>query len=479
MHAQESSIVFPVLPGRPQKEQTSEMKNAIPVQVGDRVELTVESMASSGDGICRYDGYTIFLPSGIVEDRVLAEIVKTAPRFAAAKVVELIQPSSFRRTPPCPVFPLCGGCRFQDLAYEKQMEFKVQTVTDALRRIGGIELPVAIKSIPAEEPWNYRNRASFSVHKKGKKISLGFLRRGSGQVVDSDQCGILLDPINKIKEWIRQLLQNHDIPIFNKKRGKGFFGGLVIHHAEGSGESLIGFLTTRGDFPKGFLRAIADPEKLEQFGIVGIVQTISPRKTMVSKIGENRVLWGKEFLTEQLGDLRWRLSLGTFFQVNPRQTVKLYDLVRDWACKDTEGLTLDVYCGNGGISLWLARAGLHVLGIEESDRAVDDARASAKMNGIGNCRFLAGRAETCLANLDTDDQAATVILDPPRQGCSPEAIQAVADLAPKRIIYVSCSPATLARDLAKLSSYTIRDICVVDMFPQTQHVETAVLLSRL
>ena len=450
----------------------------IPVQAGDRIELTVETMASSGDGICRYEGYAIFLPSGIIGDRALTEIVKTAPRFATAKVVELVQPSSFRKTPPCPVFPLCGGCRFQDLAYEKQMEFKVRTVADALQRIAGIEPSVEIKSIPAEDPWRYRNRASFSVSKKGKKVSLGFLRRGSRQVVDSNQCGILLDPVNAIKEWIRELLQNHNISIFDPKRRKGFFGGLTVHCSEGTGESLIGFLTTRGNFSGEFIRAISDPEKVKQFGVAGIVQTVSPRKTMVTQKGEDRVLWGKGYLTEQLGDVRWRLSSGSFFQVNPRQTVKLYNIVRDWACEDMEGLALDIYCGNGGISLWLAQAGLHVLGIEESARAVEDARASAKMNGFDHCQFQTGRAENCLESLETDKPIGTVIVNPPRQGCSPKALQAIADLSPRRIIYVSCNPATLARDLKKLTSYTVRDIYAIDMFPQTQHVETAVLLSR-
>ena len=454
------------------------MTSAIPVIVGDQIELTVETMASSGDGICRHEGYTIFLPSAIVGDRALAEIVKTAPRFANAKVAELIEPSPFRTQPPCPVFPLCGGCRFQDLVYEKQMEFKVRTVADALQRIAGITPPAEIKSIPADDPWNYRNRASFSVHKKSKKVGLGFLRRSSHQVVDSNQCGILLDPINNIKEWIRELLQDHDISIFDPKRRKGFFGGLIIHHSEKTGESLIGFLTTRGNFSREFIRAVSDSEKSKQFGIVGVIQTISPRKTVITPKGDNRILWGKEFLTEQLGDIRWRLSLGSFFQVNPRQTVKLYDLVRDWACQDMEGLALDVYCGNGGISLWLASAGLHVLGIEESACAIEDARASAIMNDLEQCSFIAGRAERSLTNLDTDKPVGVVIIDPPRQGCSPEALQAIADLEARRIIYVSCNPATLARDLKKLTAYTIKDICVLDMFPQTQHVETAVLLTR-
>ena len=455
------------------------MNNNIPVKTGDQIELVVEAMASSGDGICRHDGYTIFLPSGILQDRVVAEIIKTAPRFATAKTKEIVQSSPFRETPPCPVFPICGGCRFQDLTYDQQMKFKINTVFDALRRIGGIETSVEIQSKPADKPWLYRNRARFSIHKNKGKINIGFLRRGSHQVVDSNQCGILIDPINDIKEWIRLILQDHDISIFDSRRRKGFLGGLVIHHSESTGESLIGFLTTRGNFSKKLISSICDPDMLKKFGIVGVLQTISPRKTIITPKGENRVLWGQAYLSEKLNEISWRLSLGSFFQVNPKQTKKLYDQVRDWACQTTNNLVVDVFCGNGGISLWLAKAGLHVLGIEESELAVDDARESAKLNDFQHCQFLAGKAETHLKNLQTDKPIGTVIVDPPRQGCSSEVVQAIIDIAPKRIIYVSCNPATLARDLAKLNSYTIQDISVIDMFPQTQHVETAVHLSRV
>ncbi|MGV7220032.1 MAG: 23S rRNA (uracil(1939)-C(5))-methyltransferase RlmD [Nitrospinales bacterium] len=454
------------------------MKNIIPVKTGEQIELVVVAMASSGDGICRHDGYTIFLPSGILQDRVVAEITKTTPRFATAKVIELITPSPFRENAPCSVFPQCGGCRFQDLKYEQQMEFKVKTVADALSRIGGIEPSIEIKSMPAQKPWLYRNRARFSISKTKGKISIGFLKRGSHQIVDSNQCGILIDPINEIKEWIRTILQKHEISIFDPRRRKGFLGGLVIHHSESTGESIIGFLTTKGHFPKAIKAAICDPEMLIKFGIVGIIQTISPSKTTISPKGENRVLSGQSFLKEKLNDISWRLSLGSFFQVNPKQTIKLYDLVREWACQDTKNLVVDVYCGNGGISLWLAKAGLQIIGIEESELAIDDARESSILNGIDHCQFLAGKAEVQLTKLPTDKHIGTIIVDPPRQGCSSEVVQAIIDIAPKKIIYVSCNPATLARDLAKLNSYKIQDICVVDMFPQTQHVETAVHLER-
>jgi len=457
----------------------SKKNQIIPVKIGDRIELAIEAMASSGDGIGRVDGYMIFVPSGLVGDRALVEIVKITPRFGTAKELERVHSSGHRVSPPCPVFPQCGGCRFQDFDYDQQMKFKVKIVAYALRRLAGLEGGMEIKSLPAPEPWHYRNRAVFSVAGHGNNLKLGFLRRGTHDVVDSNQCGILVNPINEVKEWIRTLLVHHAISVYDRSSQTGFLNGLFIHRAETTGQTLVGFLTKEGKFPVEFIRDVSDPAKLQRFGITGIVQSVSPRKG--GKFGQekHRVLWGDSFLTEQLNDLRFRMSMGTFFQVNAKQTVKLYDLVSGWIPGETDGRVLDVYCGNGGISLWLARRGLKVLGIEESSQAIDDARESARMNGIDHCRFLAGPAEDHLARLTKEGPFNTVVLDPPRKGCSSKVIEAIETLEPERIIYVSCNPATLARDLAKLTSYRIGAIHVVDMFPQTQHVETAVHLTRV
>jgi len=453
-------------------------KFILPVKVGDRLELSVETQGSSGDGICRYEGYTLFVPQGLPGDRVLAEITKVTPRFGVARVVEALTLSPDRVKAPCPVFPECGGCRLQDLSYDKQMQFKVRVVTDALKHIGKIPPPESIRTLPAERVYHYRNKGSFAVELREARLRVGFYRQGTHEVADSAVCDILLEPINAVKEWIRGLLEKHRVLIYDETKHKGFFRGMVIRHSEATGETLVGFITTKGAFPKGFLTDIQAPEFLERFHITGIVQNLNIHDTNVILGDRSRVLWGENRFTEKLGGLTFRLSLGSFFQVNTLQSEKLYEVLREWT-QEGKGKVLDAYCGSGGISLFLAKSGRRVVGIEEFPEAVDDAKASARLNGIDSCEFFQGTVEQHLGRFSGKGEVDTIIVDPPRKGCSEEVIQSILKIHPDQIVYVSCNPATLARDLQRIGEfYDIRDICVVDMFPQTQHVETAVLLRR-
>ncbi len=448
----------------------------IPVSIGDRLELDVNSQGSSGDGISRYEGYTLFVPDALPGDRVIAEITKTTPRFGVARVLERLQASADRVEPPCPVFAECGGCKFQDLGYDRQIEFKIGVVQDSLKHIGKIESLPEIGALPSDSPYRYRNKASFAIQLKDAHLRIGFYKQGTHEVADSDRCDILVEPINEVKEWIRQLVKRHRVSIYDETRHKGFLRGLVIRHSENTGETLIGFVTTQGKFPRPFVQELTATEALDHFHITGIVQNLNVQDTNIILGEKNRMLWGENKMTEQLGDLRFQFSLGSFFQIHSRQTEKLYDLVREWA-EPLGGPVLDAYCGIGGIALWLGKAGMDVVGIEEFAAAVHDARESARLNGIESCQFLQGSVEDQLPRF-AGQPVATLILDPPRKGCSEKVIGAIAELAPPQIIYISCNPSTLARDLAGLTGYAIEDIRVVDLFPQTQQVETAVLLRR-
>jgi len=452
-------------------------RNIIPVKTGDRLELTIETQGSSGDGICRYQGYTLFVPDSLPGDRVMGEISKTTARFGVVQVLEQLQLSEFRIAPPCPVFLECGGCKLQDLRYDRQMQFKVGVVADSLRHIGKITPPETIKSLPADRPYHYRNKASFAVSLKNKKLEIGFYRQGTHEVVDSDSCDILLAPINGVKEWIRGLLEKHRVHIYDESKRKGFLRGITIRHSETTLETLIGFVTTRGRFPKPFMEELRDSKNLQRFHVAGVVQNLNEQNTNIIFGQQTRLLWGKTYFTDQLDGLQFRLSLGSFFQVNSPQSVKLYEVIKKWA-NPGDGKILDAYCGSGGISLWLARAGLPVTGIEEFAPAIEDAKESARLNGIESCEFLSGTVEKHLPRFTEGDTIDTVIVDPPRKGCSEEAITSILKIAPARIIYISCNPSTLARDLNRMDSYHIEDMVVIDMFPQTQHIETAVLLRR-
>ena len=298
-------------------------KQTIPVNLGDQLELKVETLASSGDGLCRHEGYTLFVPTGLPGDIARCEIVKTTPRFGVARAVEFSVKSADRVAAPCPVFPECGGCKLQHLDYGQQMAFKVQVVTDALERIGKIDIPVPIESVPAKRTLHYRNKGSFALSHKGGKPRIGFFKQGTHEVVDSATCDTVLEPVNTIKEWVRGLMQQHRLSIYHEKNHKGLVRGLVVRHSPETGQSLLGFVTTTGEFPQKFTDQLLNRKSLIDLGIVGVVRNINNHKTNAIFGDTTKTLWGQDFLTDRLGDLEFQLSLTSFFQVNPFQTVKL------------------------------------------------------------------------------------------------------------------------------------------------------------
>ena len=452
-------------------------KQTIPVNLGDQLELKVETLASSGDGLCHHEGYTLFVPTGLPGDIARCEIVKTTPRFGVARAVTFSEKSADRVEPSCPVFPECGGCKLQHLDYNPQMAFKVQSVKDALERIGKIDLAVPIETVPAERTLHYRNKGSFALSHKGGKPRIGFYKQGTHEVVDSATCDTLLEPINAIKEWVRGLMQQHRISIYHEKNHKGLIRALVVRHSPETEQSLLGFVTTTGEFPQKFPEQLLNRKSLIDLGIVGVVRNINNYKTNATFGDKTETLWGQDFLTDRLGDLKFQLSLTSFFQVNPFQAVKLYDIIKEWVLQKP-GPVVDAYCGNGGISLWLAKAGVGITGVDTFAASVADAKESAKRNNLPNCRFVQDTLERFLEDPESVGPVQTLIVDPPRKGCSEQVIDAIPKLNVERLIYVSCNPATLARDLARLSDYTIQAVKVIDMFPQTAHVETAVLLER-
>ena len=451
----------------------------IPVKRGDRLELDVETLASSGDGLCRHEGYTVFTPGGLPGDRVRGKMIKITPRFGVMDIFERTQLSKDRVDPPCPVFFKCGGCKFQDLNYEKQLEFKIQVVRDSLSRIGGVELPEKIETLATEKQYQYRNKGSFAVQGKTSDPQIGFYSEGSHIVADSPTCDILSEPINKAKEWLREILKKNQISVYNEGNHRGLVRGLVIRHSESTGETLVGMMTNEGRFPRSFLTELTEEKKLKELGIVGIIQNINPRATNVILGKENRLLWGKERLTDKLGDLSFHLSLGSFFQIHSVQTLRLYDLIENWVDAAEEKTIIDAYSGSGGIALWLAAKGKKVIAIEQFEPAMEDARLSAETNGIKQCQFLTGSVEEHAPRVVSEEKVHTFIVDPPRKGCSESVIKTLLQSQPEQIIYISCNPSTLARDLERLKGYKIQDIRVIDMFPQTQHIETAVHLKKI
>ena len=452
----------------------AKQKYIIPVRPGEKLRLTINSQGSGGDGICKHKSYTLFVPGSLPGDRVFAEVIKITPRFGVTRVIEQLSASPYRVQPPCPVFTQCGGCKLQDLKYEKQMDFKIKVVKDALKHIAKID-PPSIRSIPADQIYNYRNKGSFAVQKESGFLRMGFFKQGSHDVISTERCEIMPDQINKIKEWIRELLIKHQISIYDEKKHIGLFRELVVRYSKRTNQSLVGLITTQGNLPKSFLTDLMAKDSCSRLNVCGIVQNINPQKTNVILGKKTRVLWGQGELHEKLGNLKFRLSLTSFFQIHPEQTLRLFETIGEWI-KNSSGRILDAYCGVGAISLWLGQSGLRVVGIEDVPQSVEDARTSAKENNVDSCSFLQGKVEEHIRKFIRQD-IETIILDPPRKGCSAKVLQAVSDVSPKQVIYISCNPSTLARDLTGLEGYSLEDIVVIDLFPQTQHVETAILLT--
>ncbi len=453
----------------------------IPIKCGEKFELPVEDIASSGDGISHYKGYTLFVPQAVKGDRVFVEVIKTTPRFGVTRLIKLITHSTDRTIPECTIYFECGGCQLQHIKYDEQMEFKRKVVKDSLERIGKIKLEFEPETIPARQPFFYRNKGIFSLKRTRKGLKVGFFAKGTHNVVDIKDCPILLEPINKIKEAIRMSIENKNVSVYNELHHKGFLRSLIIRQSAKTKEILIGLVTTEGNFDGSFIQDIAEINNTLKgnYKIVGIVQNINSLKTNIILGTENRLLWGRDYLNESLGGINYRLSLISFFQINPYQTETLLKTVEEMLTGVT-GTILDTYSGIGSIALYLAKNSTSsIIGIEENEVAVEDAKKSMERNGMKNCSFLTGTTESHLKYFEGLSDTKAIILDPPRKGCSEEVLNSILKIKPEKIVYVSCNPSTLSRDLNKLCQiYEIKKVKIVDMFPQTVHMETVVLLEK-
>ncbi|QPJ66506.1 MAG: 23S rRNA (uracil(1939)-C(5))-methyltransferase RlmD [Candidatus Nitrohelix vancouverensis] len=448
----------------------------IPLKRGQQLELTVETLGASGDGICRHEGYALFAPDTLPGDRILAEVIKLTTNWGSVRTLKRISDSPDRIEPDCPVFPECGGCQLQDLSYEKQLQFKMETLTETLKRIGKVEDLPPVASMESERAFRYRNKGIFPIQFRQGKLCVGFYRRGSHKVVDSPVCNVMLDSINDLKEALRELFEKHDISVYNEKKNKGFLRHLVIRRSEARNETLLGFVTTPGEFRQGFLNEILKKSWLDRFRIKGVVQNINESSGNVIFGAQNRCLWGSEFLLDEHDGISFQIGLDSFFQVNSRQAERLYALIESWVTPG-DGLILDAFSGVGSIALRLARSGRRVKGIESFAGAVENARESARLNGL-DCEFIHAEVESHFQTLIDSESVQTLVLDPPRKGCDPQFIEAVQKIAPEQIIYISCNPSTLARDINLLQDYQIKKAVLTDMFPQTRHIESALLLER-
>ncbi len=455
------------------------MKQIIPVKQGDNITLTVNGLGSSGEGVGKYEGFTVFVKGALPEEEVRVTITLVKKSYAVGAMEEIVKASAERVEPACPVYKECGGCQLQHLSYKGQLECKRQQVQDALTRIGHLNLE-ALPVLGAAEPWSYRNKMQFPAAADAEGVlQIGCYATATHSVVDTDACMISKEANNAIMKTVRTWMQHYNISAYDEKTGKGLVRHIMGRVGVHSGEVMAVIITSGYDIPhRGVL---IEWLKRHVPGLVSVVQNINKKQTNVVMGSKTRVLYGPESIKDSLGSLSFHISAQAFFQVNSEQAEKLYNKALEFAALSGKETVVDVYCGTGTISLYLARHAKQVYGIEIVAPAIENAKKNAEENKCANAEFICGDAAVELPKLLAGGVRPDVlVVDPPRAGCEQKVLAAIAEVQPERVVYVSCNPASLARDLAFMEQHGYKAIVAqpVDMFPMTSHVETVVLLGR-
>lgn len=455
------------------------MQGNIPVKKGDNIEVQIAGLGSSGEGVGKYEGFTVFVRGALPEETVQAEITLVKKNYAAGKLIKIIEASPERVEPVCPVYAECGGCQLQHLSYAGQLRMKQQQVKDALTRIGHLDTEV-LPVIGCTNPWNYRNKMQFPAAGGAEgTINIGCYAAATHSVIDTGSCMIQKEANNEVLTTVRKWMQRYGISAYDEKTGKGLVRHVMSRVGVHSGEVMAVLITSAYDIPhkKELI------EWLTKYvpNLVSVVQNINKKPTNVVMGSKTRVLYGRPTINDSLGALNFNISAQSFFQVNSEQAEKLYNKALEYAALSGTETVVDVYCGTGTISLYLAKHAGKVYGIEIVAPAIEDAKKNAQDNNCHNAEFILGDAADRLPQLLAEGvKPDVVVVDPPRAGCEQKVLKAIADVEPQRIVYVSCNPASLARDLAYLSErgYKAMTAQPVDMFPMTSHVETVVVVVK-
>ena len=438
--------------------------------------VTAERLDSQMNAVAHIDGQTVFVPGLLPGEAAEIRIVKAEKRYAFARVERRETDSPVRQAPQCPFYARCGGCTGMHMRYEETLRAKAQTVQDALKRIGGIDMEVPLP-LGMTEPFHYRNKIAMPVADIQGTPQAGYYRPRTHELVPIDHCMLAAAPSDEAVRAVIGWMREFGVPAYHESTGEGLIRH-VVTRVNRRGKAMVTLATAAPAIPH--VQSLCD-RLMALPGVVSVCQTVNSHDDNVILGREYTVLAGDRLLTDELCGLTYQLSPLSFFQVNPSQTERLYETALRMADLRPEDRVADLYCGAGTISLLAARHAAHVTGIEVVPQAVDDAWENARRNGVGNVDFLCGPAESLLPGLVRDGlRPDVVLLDPPRKGSEPAVLDAIASVSPRRIVYVSCDPATLARDLKHLcaAGYAPRQVQPVDMFAWTSHVESVVKLTR-
>lgn len=453
--------------------------NKIDLQRGAEVMVEVEDLAFHGRGVARIEGLVVFVDGGLPGDTARVEITRKRRKHLESRVLEIIHPSSYRVEPRCAHFGLCGGCRLQDLAYGQQLAFKASQVRNHLIRVGGLDDPGEISIIPCEPTFHYRNKMEFTFGTDADdRSALGLHPRGKyWEVFDLHECHLPPDTFARIVAITRDFFAGTDQQPYHPRLHTGFLRFLVIRVGQNTGQVLVNLVTADGEVIGAADWIAALRESVPE--IVTVVHTVNTQRANIA-VGKLAEIWyGDGTFNERLGDFDFTLGPLSFFQTNTRQAERLFAQAMEHAAMTGEEQVLDLYSGAGAISLMAAKSSKSVTGVELVAEAVTAAKEAAAANGVTNCRFICDDAKDFMKK-----QAASgmnydlVITDPPRAGLHPKVVRRLIELAPPKIVYISCNPSTLARDLGVFCAggYRLEAITAVDMFPHTAHIETVTLL---
>lgn len=453
---------------------------AAALKKNDQIEINIEDIGSEGEGIGRYEGYALFVKDTVMGDRALVQVMKTSKTYGYARLVKLIEPSKFRVEPRCPIAAKCGGCQLMHVDYARQLEYKENKVRNCLTRIGGFsDIPME-PICGMEEPYYYRNKAQFPVGRnKDGSIAIGFYAGRTHAIIDTAHCYIGAKENEEIIAYLRSFIEKYKIEPYDEETNKGLLRHILIRVGFSTGEIMVCLVLNGREIPHQE-ELVKGLQQLK--GMKSICLNVNKEKTNVI-LGDKIIsLWGEPFITDSIGTIKYQISPLSFYQVNPVQTKKLYDIALEYADLHGEETVWDLYCGIGTISLFLAQRAKKVYGVEIIPQAIEDAKKNAEINGITNTEFYVGAAEEVLPMKYIEEKvyADVIVVDPPRKGCDQSLLDTILEMAPKRVVYVSCDPATLARDLKYLceKDYELVRVRAVDQFSHSTHVETVCLLSR-
>jgi 23S rRNA (uracil1939-C5)-methyltransferase len=457
---------------------------------GQILELKVEKLIHGGRGLARVNGLAVFVERAVPGDEVRARVFKRKKNYAEARVVELVSPSPYRVEPPCRYSGVCGGCTWQHLDYEKQLFFKREHVIESLEHIGQLTNIRVHPVVPSEKIFGYRNKMEFSFSDRRwllpeelsgkdtpKDFALGLHVPGTfNKVLDTHACLLIPDTGNKILGDVRRYVRKSGIPPYGLKSHEGFWRFLMLRHGAINDEWMVNIITSEEQ--RAWVQPLADKLYHAYENITSVVNNINTRKAGIA-VGEwERHLAGESFISDKIGEFDFQISANSFFQTNTQGAARLYETVKACARLTGEEIVVDLYSGTGTIPIFLSGGAKKIIGIEISEMAVRDAQKNCQKNRIENCRFISKDIKNGLR--DVTDRPDVVVIDPPRAGMHQDVIKMVLSLSPGRIVYLSCNPATFARDLSLLKeSYHVAEVLPIDMFPHTYHVESVARLEKL